>query len=323
MKKVVSMAAVAAFSVAAGYWMGWRQSPLTLPLPRPARSYAEALAKIEALAAHDAGLVNPVCRSQVRHHGRVTPHAVVLIHGFTNCPAQFAALGEEFFHRGDNVVIVRLPRHGFTHSHVDELKRLTAEELLASASAAVDIACGLGERVVVMGLSLGGLLAGWQAQLRGDVDQAVLIAPALNFFTVPARWQPLYARVLSWWPSFFYWWDPVAKAQGAGPAHAYPGFYTAGFAQVLRLGLLLQRTAHQRAPRARALVVVTNPCDEAVDNRGAAALTHAWRSHGATVTEHAFAAEWGLPHDLIDPAQPDQQVARVYPQLIEWLTADA
>ena len=258
MKKVVAMAVAAAFSVAAGYWMAWRQSPLKLPLPRPARSYAEALARIEMLAACDAGPVNPVCRSQVRDHGHVTPHAVVLFHGFTNCPAQCAALGEECFRRGDNVVIVRLPRHGFAHSHVDELKHLTAEELLASASAAVDIACGLGERVRVMGLSLGGLLAGWQAQLRSDVDQAVLIAPALNFFTVPARWQPLYARVLSWWPSFFYWWDPVAKAQGAGPPHAYPGFYSAGFAQVLRLSILLQRAAHQRAPRARSLVLVTN-----------------------------------------------------------------
>jgi len=306
---------------AAGYWFGWHQPRLTLPTPRPARDYPAALAQAATLTALDAGPLIPVCRTQIFDHGRRTPGAVVLFHGFTNCPAQFAALGEAFFRQGDNVVIVRLPRHGLEHRYVDELKQLTAEELLAAASAAVDVAAGLGERVTVLGLSLGGLLAGWQAQLRGDVDRAVLVAPALRFFTVPGRWQPFYARVLSWWPSFFYWWDPVAKTQGGGPAHAYPGFYSAGFAQVLRLGLLLQKAARQQPPRARQVTLVTNPCDEAVDNRGAAALAAAWRRHGAAVTEHAFPAAWGLPHDLIDPAQPTQQIARVYPRLLAWAAA--
>lgn len=235
---------------AAGYWFGWRQPRLTLPTPRPARDYPAALAQAATLTALDAGPLIPVCRTQIFDHGRRTPGAVVLFHGFTNCPAQFAALGEAFFRQGDNVVIVRLPRHGLEHRYVDELKQLTAEELLAAASAAVDVAAGLGERVTVLGLSLGGLLAGWQAQLRGDVDRAVLVAPALRFFTVPGRWQPFYARVLSWWPSFFYWWDPVAKTQGGGVGPRLPRLLQRGLCPGAPAGAALaEGGAPTTAPR--------------------------------------------------------------------------
>lgn len=313
-----TIAAALSTAGVAGYWLGWRQSPLDPPQIAPAHAYADAVARIAAQSRNEIDTAIPPCRTQLLTHGQRTGRAVLLLHGFTNCPAQFAALGAEFFNRGDNVVIARLPRHGHPHSTAHELAQMNADQLLASASAAVDIACGLGDNVVVMGLSLGGILTGWMAQLRSDIARAVLVSPALAFYTIPTRWQPVYARVLSWWPSYFYWWDPVARDQGAGPAHAYPGFYSSAFAQVLRLGLLLQRAAQRTPPRAGSIVIVTNPTDEAVDNRGAAALVRSWRRHGAAIVERAFPAEWRLPHDLIDPAQPDQQVERVYPLLVQW-----
>ena len=56
----------------------------------------------------------------------------------------------------------------------DELGRLTALELARAADEAVDVAHGLGTHVTVMGLSMGGVMAGFVAQGRPDVERAVL-----------------------------------------------------------------------------------------------------------------------------------------------------
>jgi hypothetical protein len=55
-----------------------------------------------------------------------------------------------------------------------------------------------------------------------------------------------------------------------------------------------------------------------VDNRGVAGVVANWRRLGVPVHTHEFPATWGLIHDIIDPAQEQQQVAAVYPKLVEW-----
>ena len=82
---------------------------------------------------------------------------------------------------GDNVLILRLPRHGMADRKVENLSPLKAEELRDCADTSVDIACGLGQKVYVCGLSAGGTLAAWIVQNRSEVTRAVLIAPALGF----------------------------------------------------------------------------------------------------------------------------------------------
>ena len=45
-----------------------------------------------------------------------------------------------------------------------------------------------------------------------------------------------------------------------------------------------------------------------------------WRLQGSAVETYEFPAEEGLPHDVIDRYQPDQQIDRVYPLLIDLIT---
>jgi carboxylesterase len=62
--------------------------------------------------------------------------------------------------------------------------------------------------------------------------------------------------------------------------------------------------------------MVLNRNDETISNSKAEELRDAWRSAGARAPLVWLPKSLGLPHDVIDPAQPDQDIAVVYPQLI-------
>jgi hypothetical protein len=69
------------------------------------------------------------------------------------------------------------------------------------------------------------------------------------------------------------------------------------------------------------LTVVVNAADQVVDIGTAKELASLWRQQGADVDLIELGEEQGLIHDFMDPTQPKEQVAKVYPQVCEWLTA--
>src|SRR5580692_9890336 len=159
------------------------------------------------------------------------PRAVVFFHGLTNCPEQFRELGRTFYEMGYNVLIPRLPRHGIADRKVNNLTPLKAEELRDCADTGVDIACGLGEKVYVAGLSAGGTMAAWVAQNRSEVGRVLLIAPALGLTlreSVRSQW--VLALLLPLMPDIQTdWYYPSA------PTHTYTGFSSRSLGQLLRL----------------------------------------------------------------------------------------
>jgi hypothetical protein len=68
--------------------------------------------------------------------------------------------------------------------------------------------------------------------------------------------------------------------------------------------------------------VVTNANEAALDNRLAYRIVDSWRAHGAHVTTHEFPASAHLPHDLIDPGNPDQDTELVYPVVTRLIAGD-
>lgn len=318
MRRLTWMAAGAAAGYAA-YRTLWQQPPLQdVPVARPHASFAAA---VEEANAHIADLppgMRPDCAGELLTHGQQTDRAIILLHGFTNCPRQFRTLAQRYHARGYNVFVPRFPYHGLYNRAPKELANLTSEDLVSTGMAAVDIARGLGRHVTVMGLSMGGLVTAWLAQHRADIDRAVMIAPALAVRAIPVALMPLYTTYAHYASNRFVWWDPEQKGASPGPEHAYHGFHLSAFHAILRLAVLVRQTAQQRAPLARSLVVIVNPTDESIDNDGVRQIAQRWRRHGANVLVHETPAAWGLEHDLIDPAQPAQQIDRIYPLLIEW-----
>src|SRR4051812_40778783 len=92
---------------------------------RPAQSYDEAHARFEELLREDTDAVDPESRSRLLGPGRRTQRAIVLFHGLTNAPLQFLTLAERFLARDYNVLIPRVPYHGYTDRMTTDLALLS------------------------------------------------------------------------------------------------------------------------------------------------------------------------------------------------------
>ena len=241
---------------------------------------------------------------------------IVLVHGYTNCPAQYSALAPLLFEQGSNILLVPLPHHGLADLMNEEQSRLSAGEIAAYADQVVDIANGLGDQVVMVGISLGGVTTAWAAQNRADIYRAVVISPAFGFKVVPGPLTRLASRTFSLLPNMYIWNEPQLEADSL-PAHNYPRISTRALAQILRLSLATQGLMRQKSPAAGSILVITNLDDQGVDNGAIGKVVDLWRLHGAAVETYQFPADLHLPHGLIDPQEPGQNIAVVYPRLLE------
>lgn len=285
--------------------------------PDPARHYDEALRRVAAMQGRDGADVSPEGGTRLLTHGHPTARAVVLLHGLTNCPEQFRLLGERLHERGANVYLPRMLGHGLTDRMSPAQARLDAPWLCRATDEAVDIARGLGDEVVVAGLSVGGTMAAWAAQQRADVTRAVAIAPLLGLAAAPGPLTRPAMNLLLALPSLFIWWDVRVKADLPGPRHVHPRFSTRAVAQTLRLAAGIAADARRAAPAAGSMVVVTAGDDAATDNGAADRLARRWRERGASVVTRHFPARLGLQHDIVDPAQVGADPALVYPVLLD------
>jgi carboxylesterase len=276
---------------------------------------------VAGLVGLDGPNVNPICRTRLYTHGHRTKRALLLLHGFTNCPQQFEGLGQQFHDHGWNVLIPRYPRHGYTNRLSTSISELRSEQLIAVANRSATAAAGLGEHLTVAGLSLGGVLAAHLAQTRSSVERAVLIAPLFGLKGIPRPGMSALARLAYLLPNFFIWWDPKLKAR-RGPAHGYPRFATRAYAAQFQTAAGVLQAAQKAPPKARDLVVITNAAEPRLDNRCTYQLVEAWRARGANVSTYEFAAYANLPHDLIDPANEEQNTEVAYAVVTRFIAGE-
>ena len=276
-------------------------------------SYAEAVEIVRGLQELDGPRVNPDCRTRFYTHGSPAERALVLLHGFTNCPKQFDDIGRDFFGRGWNVLIPRYPRHGYSDRLTGAIAELRADHLVAVANRSVEAGLGLGERLTVAGLSLGAALAGYMAQTREGIERSVLVAPMFGLKPIPGPVLSATSRLAYVLPNFYMWWNRRLKDR-IGPPHGYPRFATHAYAALFEVGRRLFKEASAAAPKSDRIAVITNAAEPRLDNRFTYQLIELWRRHGAPVEAFEFPAAAGLPHDLIDPLGNPTRVLEVsYP----------
>lgn len=289
--------------------------------PNPARDYDEALVRFAAMQALDGPEINPVCRSTLLTHDERTDDVIVLVHGITNCPRQFVQLAPLFFERGFNVVVPRIPWNGYADQSGVAMEHLMAQELRAFGDEIVDIARGLGERVTVLGLSGGGVVAAWIAQCRADVEKAVVIAPCIGIvadtplgYTGNVATNRFATALMHVLPNMM---TQTFRPMKGGPPHNYQGFATRGLGQTTGLGLAVYNTARMQPPAAKTIAMITNDRDVAVNNVLARDLARRWQALApGRVTSYVFREGSMLDHDIIDPTQKNQRVDYVYPILL-------
>jgi len=288
--------------------------------PNPALDYAGALERLEQMAALDDERISPVCRTRGLLHGQPTEQVVILVHGLTNCPQQWAPFADLLYRRGCNVLLPRMPRHGFKDRMTTEPSRLRAEELRDYADRIVDIAAGLGRDVTIVGLSAGGIVGAWVAQYRPEVAKAILISPSVGFGRYGEWLQHLFMHVLLALPDVET--HRFGRTDRAMP-YAYVGWSSKALGEVLRLGLATVRAAVTARPVCQHLVIITNANDVAVSNQLTRQMVSFWQSRGLRRVEfYEFDRDEGLEHDLIDPNNPHQRVDLVYPILLDLIVRD-
>ncbi len=283
------------------------------PHPDPAGSYASAVTGAARQQAIDDSVASPGGRTILLTHGHRTPRAVVLLHGFTNSPRQFLEIANELYATGDNVYVPRLPHHAEDHGAISVLARITAQELRDCADAAVDIADGLGDSVIVAGLSAGGTMAAWVGQYRPDVRRVVIIAPALEVTHVPSLLQGALINLDLRIPNVSH-----AQAADSSEPDRNKGFATHAVGQILRFGGAVRSEAQQRRPAVNDAVLLLNANDHTVAPAPALELARQWRRRGARVRVFELPDSLRLPHDVVDERQPAAKPAITHP-LIEAL----
>ncbi|HSS94927.1 MAG TPA: alpha/beta fold hydrolase [Candidatus Dormibacteraeota bacterium] len=291
------------------------------PATRVDDEYSAGMRLATSIASLDGPNVNPKCHTRLYTHGHRTERALVLLHGFTNCPQQFDALGEHFFELGWNVFIPRYPRHGYSDRLTESLAELRAEHLAALANRAAAAGAGLGERLTVAGLSLGGALTGLLAQEHEGIERAVLIAPMFGLQRVPGLAHPTLTWLAASLPNFYIWWDQGLKEK-IEPDYGYPRFSTHAYAALLQTATRVLKAATTAAPKTRSIAVITNASEPGLDNRFTKQLADRWRQRGATVSAYEFPASDRLPHDMIDPANAAENTELVYPVVIKSILGD-
>jgi carboxylesterase len=289
--------------------------------------YEAAQARADELESQDGPEVNELCRSRVYDKGERADVAVVLLHGYTNCPQQWDDIAQAYVDAGYNVVVPRLPGHGEADRLTSALSDITPRALVETTDLAVDIAAGLGDEVWVAGLSGGGTLAGWAAAERDEVTRAVLLAPLVVPKVVPEVLVGPLSRAFRFGPDIPLWWDGEKRESLASPPYAYPRYTLRSLGAFLAVGRAVQGADATRTQPLETLTLITNENDNAISNSGAEELADAVQevSGGSAVDrqDYVFDASLQYRHDVVDPQGENAgQIDEIYPVIGRYLGLD-
>jgi len=252
----------------------------------------EAIGRRQAI---DDSVADPGARSILLTTGAPTARAIVLLHGLTDSPRQFEALANLLRADGNNVYVPRLPQHGLRGKDAGALGALTADQLKSVADSVVGEVRGLGDSVMVVGLSMGGTVGAWIAQ-NHSVARVVLVAPAIEPGRIPSLLDRPLIGLADHLPRFTRRSQPDSARRDREP-----GFNLRAVAEVLELGRWLLSEAERKAARTQDVALLVNASDRTVKASSAEALAQDWFRHGARVSVFELPDSLRLPHNIIDP----------------------
>jgi len=115
------------------------------------------------------------------------------------------------------------------------------------------------------------------------------------------------------------WWDASHPESSPEMSYAYPRFATRALAEVMRLGGIVQAQANRTAPAAGDIGMLLNAGDTTISEALNYDLLTAWTARRPDVALQVLPVDLGVGHDIIDPNQPDANIAGVYPVLIDMI----
>jgi pimeloyl-ACP methyl ester carboxylesterase len=291
---------------------------------KPVSSFQDTVKKVENIISSEGSDLHPLGHTRLLSHGKKTGAAVLWFHGYSSAPQQFIPLGEKCFELGMNVYIPRAPHHGLNDRLTEETRKLTEEELKAWAEESLQITRGLGDRVIVGGLSMGGAVTTWLAQEYPEIDLAIIIAPAIAYRVLPSFLLPVAIPVISWLPDSMHWWDAKLKENIEGADYNYAWVSMHGLAIFPRMGMEIRKLNRKTPPAAKEIWMVINDHDADVDGGYVQKVAEEWKAKkpDAIHTYH-FLDGLGIVHDCISVENSKQRVDIVYPVLLDIISGRA
>lgn len=297
--------------------------------PNPTSSYPESLNRFEAIlqSLPIEQLYTPSLPFLLTH-GQKTKRVIVWFHGYTNSPHGFEQIARACFDQGDNVYVPLAPYHGYRDRLTTDTGLITAEKLADFANKSLDIAAGLGDELIVGGLSMGGVITGWLAQKRPNIRRAIIISPAFGANTIPARATDLMSFLMLLRRDKFRWWNPGDEkkdyTQLSSRSHTYPRISLHGLAQIFRLGASARLAGFFHPPLAQETWWVLNDNDVSISNDINRIMYRCWhRQAPDRVHCYTFPASLKLGHDIIDPSSATQKVNLSHPVLLKILNGQS
>ena len=229
------------------------------------------------------------------------PVGVLLLHGFTSSLATVDRLAAPLEARGIPYALPTLRGHG---TRSEDLRGVTWHHWYEDGERALDGLLDRCARVVVMGLSMGGLVALHLAALRPErLAGVALVAPALRLDIAGAALIPLLARTGRHAPV-----DPrraFADQTLAADSTNYLDVPIAAVGSLIRFGKLVER----ELPRVHVPLLILYPPHDRVVRPESARIVYERAGTPATRKRLLAFAESG--HEMLQDRQRDEVIAAI------------
>jgi len=304
---------------AAGYALLRKQRPVASAAANPAESFDQAVDLVRKMQRRDSPIIREDAQTRFLSHGKKTETVYVFFHGYTNNPRQFLRLGRKVFADGSNVLLPRLVYHGYKDQFTTEHRKLTAEHLVEHAMEVIDAASGLGNRVVICGLSLGGLVAAWGARHHPRVERAVLLSPCFGYGVVPHKLHKPMMNLILQLRNRMHFWQGRSR-QNPQPFHTYPQYSTHALAQFIRLSLQLNKPLRKGDIPHAHVCIFMNANDRSISNCAIKKLALQWQKYlGSRLELVTLPASLLLAHDFVDPEVNPENEIKAHPLILKHL----
>lgn len=263
-------------------------------------SYADAVNRITARQKTDASQPHfeQGCESQKYLHDKKVARSVVLFHGITACPKQYAELAKTFYDADYNVYVPLAPEHGTTENP-QAISDITLAQLTKYVGDSYSIGAALGDSVGFVGISGGADLATWGAQYIDTVSTLLVISP---FYEVSLQASPRWQKPLLL----------TLYGMNLAPDRITQGFSVRALAKYLTL--VENYRTDLTAPGLKHVAVVTSENDAQIDLNQAHLIPQTLAQHSkASFQQTRLAAAMGIGHDAVSPS--DAAVAKHQAQL--------
>lgn len=254
-------------------------------------SYEAAVTRIAAQQKTDSSQANfeQGCESQKYIHDKKVARSVVMFHGITSCPSQYAELAKTFYDAGYNVYVPLAPHHGTT-KNPEATSDITLAELTKYVGDSYSIASGLGDSVGFVGISGGADLATWGAQYIDGVSRLLVLSPFYDIAPgASPRWQKPILLTL--------------YGMNLAPDRIAQGFSVRALAKYLTL--VENYRSDLTATHLKHVAVVTSENDTQIDlneaHRVPRTLAH---NSEASFRQTRLAADMNIGHDTVNPHDP-------------------